>query len=78
MFLLFLVVCGVVALVIVKVVRPNKKAIQDAAAAVGLPTWNATQLTEQVQHIYSNITSRAASVDVMKRRATSGWVMTIG
>jgi hypothetical protein len=34
MFLLFLVVCGVVALVVVKVIKPNQKAIQDAAATV--------------------------------------------
>ena len=37
MFLLFLVVCGVIALVIVKVINPNKKKIQDAAADVPLP-----------------------------------------
>jgi len=34
MFLLFLVVCGVIALVIVKVVKPNQKAIQQAAASI--------------------------------------------
>lgn len=34
MFLLFLVVCGVIALVVVKVVKPNQAAIQSAAAAV--------------------------------------------
>ena len=34
MFLLFLVVCGVIALVVVKVVKPNQKAIQAATASI--------------------------------------------
>jgi hypothetical protein len=37
MFLLFLVVCGVIALVVVKVIKPNQKKIQDAASVVPLP-----------------------------------------
>lgn len=37
MFLLFLVVCGVIALVVVKVVKPNKAAIQSATAAITPP-----------------------------------------
>lgn len=41
MFLLFLVVCGVIALVVVKVVKPNQKAIVAATSAV-LPA-NTTQ-----------------------------------
>jgi hypothetical protein len=34
LFLLFLVVCGVIALVVVKVVKPNQAAIQSAAASI--------------------------------------------
>jgi hypothetical protein len=34
MFLLFLVVCGVIALVVVKVVKPNKTAIQAATSSI--------------------------------------------
>jgi hypothetical protein len=34
MFLLFLVVCGVIALVVVKVVKPNKAAIQSATDSI--------------------------------------------
>jgi len=45
MFLLFLVVAGVIALVIVKVINPNKKHIQEAAANLGI---NGTQITDQI------------------------------
>lgn len=45
MFLLFLVVAGVIALVVVKVINPNKKHIADAAAAAGV---NATQIAGQI------------------------------
>lgn len=47
MFLLFLVVAGVVALVIVKIINPNKKAIEDAANAV-TPSVNITDLANTV------------------------------
>eukprot|EP00879_Flechtneria_rotunda_P007130 GHRR01007482.1.p1 GENE.GHRR01007482.1~~GHRR01007482.1.p1 ORF type:complete len:286 (+),score=109.54 GHRR01007482.1:322-1179(+) len=53
MFLLFLVVCGVIALVIVKVVKPNQKAIQDAASSAGLPTWNSTATLDTVTNAAS-------------------------
>jgi hypothetical protein len=45
MFLLFLVVAGVIALVIVKVINPNKKHIAEAAANLGI---NGTQITDQI------------------------------
>ena len=37
MFLLFLVVCGVIALVVVKVIKPNQKKLQEAASVVPMP-----------------------------------------
>lgn len=66
MFLLFLVVCGVIALVIVKVVKPNKAAIQTAAASVGLNTtdWTQTlgsgvsQATDAITQLASNAGGR--------------------
>ncbi|WIA38596.1 hypothetical protein OEZ86_001906 [Tetradesmus obliquus] len=60
MFLLFLVVCGVIALVVVKVVKPNQKAIQSAAESVGLPTWNATQIQQTVTNAVSNVAGKTA------------------
>ena len=45
MFLLFLVVAGVIALVVVKVINPNKKNITEAAANLGI---NGTQITNQI------------------------------
>lgn len=64
MFLLFLVVCGVIALVIVKVVRPNKAALQTAAATVGL---NTTDWTQQI----SNGVNQATG-------AVTGWASNVG
>eukprot|EP00882_Tetradesmus_deserticola_P013538 GHRQ01014374.1.p1 GENE.GHRQ01014374.1~~GHRQ01014374.1.p1 ORF type:complete len:295 (+),score=115.28 GHRQ01014374.1:1486-2370(+) len=58
MFLLFLVVCGVIALVVVKVVKPNQKAIQSAAESVGLPSWNATQIQQTVTSAVNNVASK--------------------
>jgi uncharacterized protein YpmB len=63
MFLLFLVVCGVIALVVVKVVKPNQKAIQSAAEQVGLPTWNATQIQQTVTNAVTNVAGK--TVDAM-------------
>jgi aspartate aminotransferase-like enzyme len=63
MFLLFLVVCGVIALVVVKVVKPNQKAIQSAAESVGLPTWNATQIQQTVTNAVNNVAGK--TVDAM-------------
>uniref|UniRef100_A0A383WGN5 t-SNARE coiled-coil homology domain-containing protein n=1 Tax=Tetradesmus obliquus TaxID=3088 RepID=A0A383WGN5_TETOB len=60
MFLLFLVVCGVIALVVVKVVKPNQKAIQSAAESVGLPTWNATPIQQTVTNAVSNVAGKTA------------------
>lgn len=57
MFLLFLVVCGVIALVVVKVVRPHKAALQAAAQSVGL---NTTDWTQQISNGISNGINQAA------------------
>jgi hypothetical protein len=59
MFLLFLVVCGVIALVIVKVVKPNKTKLQDAAASAGLPTWNSTEVIDSTIGAVTDLASRA-------------------
>eukprot|EP00878_Enallax_costatus_P004352 GHUV01004588.1.p2 GENE.GHUV01004588.1~~GHUV01004588.1.p2 ORF type:complete len:286 (+),score=100.88 GHUV01004588.1:345-1202(+) len=63
MFLLFLVVCGVIALVIVKVIKPNKHAIQTAAASVGINTTDWTQqISNGVNTAVTTVTNGATNV----------------
>lgn len=62
MFLLFLVVCGVIALVIVKVINPNKHAIQAAAATVGVNTTDWThQISNGVNTAVTTVTNGATN-----------------
>jgi len=55
MFLLFLVVCGVIALVIVKVVKPHKAAITEATSSV-IPTNTTQAITSTVQQAVGTVT----------------------
>lgn len=56
LFLLFLVVCGVIALVIVKVINPNKGKIAAAANNLGI---NATEIANQAQNAIANGVNQA-------------------
>ncbi|GBF88675.1 hypothetical protein Rsub_01574 [Raphidocelis subcapitata] len=58
MFLLFLVVAGVIALVVVKVINPNKKHIAEAAAAAGV---NTTQIAGQIASGVTQASQQVAS-----------------
>lgn len=62
MFLLFLVVCGVIALVVVKVIKPNQTAIQSAAQSAGLPTFSMPNATSVVQTVTNAVTKGAEKV----------------
>ena len=58
MFLLFLVVAGVIALVVVKVIKPNQKHMQEAAINLGI---NSTQIQEQIAAGLQTASNQVAS-----------------